>query len=257
MCRLVAYFGSPITLDTLLYAPEHSLLVQSYQPKEMTAGIMNADGVGMGWYRYGNEPEAFTYRNILPMWSDINLPQLSRYVNTKCSVAYVRSATPGQATDLSNCQPFQHRQLLFVHNGFIENFRQTLYRPLCDRLDDRTYQSINGTTDSEHIFALIVQAWEAKGDLKHAVRSAMATLAELSDKYHAAVSANIAIADGEQIVATRFATPKTAPSLYVFRDAEKGVTIASEPLFAGNWQPCPDGNLILARDRHLDIEPLF
>ncbi len=50
MCRLLAYLGSPVSLEHLLYKPEHSLIVQSYQPCEMTSGVVNADGFGVGWY---------------------------------------------------------------------------------------------------------------------------------------------------------------------------------------------------------------
>jgi len=41
-----------------------------------------------------------------------------------------------RVVDLSNCQPFEYQRLLCVHNGRIENFRQTLHRPLRDRLGD-------------------------------------------------------------------------------------------------------------------------
>jgi glutamine amidotransferase len=50
MCRLLGYLGPAIQLDHLLYKPEQSLIVQSYQPREMTSGVVNADGLGIGWY---------------------------------------------------------------------------------------------------------------------------------------------------------------------------------------------------------------
>lgn len=49
MCRLLGYLGKPIQLDRLLLKPEHSLVVQSYQPQEMTAGLLNADGFGLSY----------------------------------------------------------------------------------------------------------------------------------------------------------------------------------------------------------------
>jgi predicted glutamine amidotransferase len=104
MCRLLAYLGQPIQLEKILLEPEHSLVVQSYQPQEMTAGLLNADGFGIGWYHPTQETKPFTYRNILPMWNDVNLPNLSRYIESGCVLSNVRSATPGLAVDLSNCQ---------------------------------------------------------------------------------------------------------------------------------------------------------
>lgn len=94
MCRLLAYLGSPISLEYLLYKPEHSLIVQSYQPREMISGVVNADSFGVGWYHDQKDTDPFIYKNTLPIWNDINLPNLSRYVESKCVLAYVRSATP-------------------------------------------------------------------------------------------------------------------------------------------------------------------
>ena len=44
MCRLLAYLGEPIPLEELIFKPEHSLVVQSYQPKELEFALLNADG---------------------------------------------------------------------------------------------------------------------------------------------------------------------------------------------------------------------
>ena len=102
MCRLLAYLGSPVSLDHLLYKPEHSLIVQSYEPREMISGVVNADGFGVGWYHPEKDTEPFTYKNTAPIWNDINLPSLSRFVESKCVLAYARSATEGQALDFAN-----------------------------------------------------------------------------------------------------------------------------------------------------------
>jgi glutamine amidotransferase len=83
MCRLLGYLGAKIKLDHLLYKPEHSLLVQSYQPKEMTSGVVNADGLGIGWYHHEQDVNPFTYKSTLPIWNDTNLPELSRYIESK------------------------------------------------------------------------------------------------------------------------------------------------------------------------------
>ncbi|MEO0868845.1 MAG: ergothioneine biosynthesis protein EgtC, partial [Cyanobacteria bacterium J06642_11] len=156
MCRLLAYLGQPIPLEDLIFKPEHSLVVQSYRPQELEVALLNADGFGIGWHDANNvTAEPFVYRNVLPIWNDANLPQLCRYITPRSFVANIRSATPGLPLDFSNCQPFRHGQLLFVHNGYIDQFRQTLYRPIRELIGDTAYQNIYGLTDSEHIFALI------------------------------------------------------------------------------------------------------
>jgi glutamine amidotransferase len=146
-------------------------------------------------------------------------------------LGYVRSATPGQAVDLSNCQPFQRDRVLFIHNGFIKNFRQTLYRPLRDILNDSCYQGINGTTDSEHILALLLtQLMEnAHFSLAIALQETLKILAQLSlstpslnnneyqggelstSKMGVEISANVIISDSHQLVASRFATRNPVP----------------------------------------------
>lgn len=260
MCRLLGYLGKPIQLSQILDKPEHSLIVQSYQPREMTSGVVNADGFGIGWYHSQRETEPFTYKHILPAWSDVNLPQLSRYIESGCILANVRSATPGQAVDLSNCQPFAYQRLLFVHNGFIQNFRQSLYRPIRDRLSDMAYQLIGGSTDSEHIFALLIDAWQASITLEQALQQTLRTLHELADKHQVKASANIVITEGHRLIASRFSTHSPAPTLYWLKDDRtypESIIIASEPLFVGEWIPCADNSILtIGVDREPDIHPI-
>ena len=258
MCRLLGYIGPPISLDYLLYKPEHSLIVQSYQPQEMNSGLLNADGFGVGWYHPQRDTAPFTYKNILPIWNDINLTSLSRYVESGCVLAAVRSATSGQAVDLSNCQPFEYQRLLCVHNGRVENFRQTLYRPLRDRLGDVAYQSIKGSTDSEHFFALLSEEREANPvvTLEQALQTALLTLDEIAKSHQVTASANMLVSDGHRIVASRFASGTAAPSLYWLRDDPafpEAVIIASEPLFDGNWNRFPEQS-ILSVGENIDIK---
>ena len=263
MCRLLAYIGSNIQLDTLLYKPEHSLIVQSYQPKEMTAGILNADGFGLGWYHSEKQDLPYIYKHTLPIWSDINLPQLSRYVESNCVLGYVRSATPGLPVDLVNCQPFTDNNLMFIHNGYIDKFRYTLYRPIRNLLNDYTYQTIHGTTDSEHIFALIISQLQDNPnyDLETALKSSIKQLEELANKDEVYVSANLILADGDRIVASRFANCEPQPTLYWLRDDPmypSGVILASEPMFKGNWNSCPTSSIItVGKNLEVNIQSIY
>ncbi|MGK7904663.1 MAG: ergothioneine biosynthesis protein EgtC [Hormoscilla sp.] len=261
MCRLLGYLGKPIQLSQILDKPEHSLIAQSYEPREMTSGVVNADGFGIGWYHPQRETEPFTYKHILPAWSDVNLPQLSRYIESGCILANVRSATAGQAVDFSNCQPFTYQRLLFVHNGFIQNFRQSLYRPIRDRLSDLAYKLIGGSTDSEHIFALLIDAWQASITLEQALQQTLRTLHELADKHQVKASANIVITEGHRLIASRFSTHPPAPTLYWLKDDRtypESIIIASEPLFVGEWIPCADNSILtIGVDCEPEIHPIL
>lgn len=262
MCRLLGYLGSPIQLDRLLYEPEHSLMVQSYQPREMTAGLLNADGFGVGWYHPQRETEPFIYKNVTPIWNDTNLPSLSRYAESGCVLANVRSATSGLSVEPSNCQPFQQGSILGMHNGFIDSFRHTLHRPIRDRLSDTAYQLIHGSTDSEHIFALIIDELQAAPtlSLSEAVHRALNILTELAEKQQTSFSANLLISDGRQLVASRYASGVKVPTLYWLRDhpsLPNSVLLASEPLFPGNWNLLPDRCIAtVENDLDLQIQPL-
>jgi ergothioneine biosynthesis protein EgtC len=258
MCRLLAYIGSSILLDHVLTKPEHSLIVQSYQPREMNSGLLNADGFGIGWYHAQKETNPFTYKNIIPIWNDTNLSSLGRYIESKCILGTVRSATAGQAVDLSNCQPFDYQQLLCIHNGRIENFRDTLARPLRDRLSDAAYKSIKGSTDSEHFFALVIEELHnnPNATLAQALQNALLTLDQLTTSRDISASANMIISDGQQLVASRFATNTQTPSLYWLRDDPtypESVIIASEPLFAADWNPVPEQS-ILTVGKELNVQ---
>jgi len=258
MCRLLGYLGPSIPLDYLLYKPEHSLIVQSYQPREMNSGVVNADGFGVGWYHLQRDTNPFTYKNTIPIWNDINLPSLGRYVESGCVLGSIRSATAGQGLDITNCQPFDYQRLLCVHNGRIEKFGQTLCRPLRDRLGDVAYQAIKGSTDSEHFFALLINELQANpsNTLEQALQTTLLTLDELAQAYQVEASANMIVSDGHRLVASRFATDTPAPSLYWLRDDPafpEAVIIASEPLFEGNWNRFPEQS-ILSVGKDLDIQ---
>lgn len=264
MCRLLAYQGIPQSLDRLIAKPEHSLIVQSYQPREMTAGVINADGFGIGWYDHDRSQQSipFIYKHTQPIWTDTNLPDLSRYVETGCMLSYVRSATPGQGVSMSNCQPFRDGKLLFIHNGFIDNFRGGLYKQIRDKLHHHIYQSIDGTTDSEHIFALFSNLLHTHPQLslEVALQRTLQILRDLVEAERSTISANIVISDGDRLIASRFAHRATVPSLYWIKDSldyPDSVILASEPIFADNWQTCPMQSIItVSKDLQIEILPI-
>lgn len=258
MCRLLGYLGSPILLESIISKPEHSLIVQSYQPREMQEALLNADGFGVGWYHPQKQTKPFTYKNIQPIWNDINLNSLGRYIESGCILSYVRSATPGQAIDLSNCQPFNYKNLLFIHNGYIDKFRFTLYKPIRDRLQEIPYLLINGNTDSEHIFALLINEMigSINCDFQQALHNTLTILTELASIDNVKFLANTMITDGHKLVASRFAKNVTPPTLYYLKNDSKfpeSVLIASEPLFTGEWQKVPEQSIITVGE-NLDIE---
>ena len=90
MCRWLAYSGSPVSLHTLLYKPEHSLIDQSLH-SELGVETTNGDGFGVGWYGTGEGPGL--YHCIEPAWNERNLRELAAHVESPLWIAHVRATT--------------------------------------------------------------------------------------------------------------------------------------------------------------------
>ena len=58
MCRWLAYSGTPVLLEELLYKPAHSLIDQGLHSR-LGAETTNGDGFGVGWYGEGATPGVF------------------------------------------------------------------------------------------------------------------------------------------------------------------------------------------------------
>jgi len=153
MCRLLAYMGSPMIIDKLLYQPKNSLVNQSINAKELEEPL-NGDGFGIGWYVPDVNYEPVTFVSVHPAWSNRNLRNLAPKIRTECFIAHIRAASVGEVSE-SNCHPFQYKNILMMHNGGVENFgaiKRHIRKPLSDEL----YNWIKGQTDSEHIFAYLL-----------------------------------------------------------------------------------------------------
>ncbi|MBS1508162.1 MAG: class II glutamine amidotransferase [Bacteroidetes bacterium] len=153
MCRLMAYKGTPIVIDKLLYQPKNSLINQSFHAREIEEPL-NGDGFGVGWYVPEVNYEPITFVSVNPAWNNRNLRNLAPKIKTDCMIAHVRAASVGDVSE-SNCHPFQYKNMLMAHNGGIEDFGK-IKRLIREPLSDELYNWIKGQTDSEHIFAFLL-----------------------------------------------------------------------------------------------------
>ncbi len=153
MCRLMAYKGTPVIIDKLLYQPKNSLVNQSSNAREIEEPL-NGDGFGVGWYVPEVNYEPITFVSVNPAWSNRNLRNLAPKIKTGCMIAHVRAASVGDVSE-SNCHPFQYKNILMAHNGGVEDFGK-IKRHIREPLTDELYNWIKGQTDSEHIFALLL-----------------------------------------------------------------------------------------------------
>jgi predicted glutamine amidotransferase len=119
MCRWLAYSGSPILIEGLLYRPEHSLIDQSRHAR-MGVDTTNGDGFGVGWYAPDVELPA-VFRSIEPAWNDRNLREVTSHIHSPLFLAHIRAST-GTAVQQTNCHPFRNGKWLWVHNGLVRDF---------------------------------------------------------------------------------------------------------------------------------------
>lgn len=254
MCRLVAYSGPPLPLRRLLLDPPHNLYKQAYAPLEMTSGVLNADGYGFGWYDADNRPRIYTH--TLPIWSDGNLQDLADTLSARLWLANVRSATPGQAVNLANTQPFRHGNLMYMHNGFLEDFNNGLRGRFHEHLDSALSANLQGNSDSEYLFALIRQqllrqrqpAQAAETNISRAITTALDVLATLLDGRQAPLG--LVLSDGQRLYAIRHGFGCAPPSMYACisePDYPDAVLLASERLTpAVQWEALPPGQVWVA-----------
>ena len=259
MCRLAAYIGPPISLAHFLLQPPHSLVRQSWEPREMTEARLNADGYGFGWFDPSGQPATFT--SVMPIWGDTNLNALGASLFSPTWVANVRSATPGVAIAQANTQPFSDNEFLFLHNGYILNFAHSLRGRFRQALSPDVEAGVHGNSDSEYIFALLrnILARDLDLPLDEALLELFATLEAWLDGARALL--NFVLTDGERIYAVRHALNAECPSLYFTTDDEAypdASLVASEPLTDSKfWQPVPAHHfLILDPNQPPELLPL-
>lgn len=269
MCRMLGYLGGAVALGELVTAPAHSLVVQSYKPREMLSGTVNADGFGAALWLDDGKPAPAVYRTAVPIWADPNLAWMAERLRVTSCLAAVRSATPGMGFELSFVQPFSHGRLGFVHNGFISRFRDGPQRALRESLRPGAYRAVAGGSDSEHIFGLVLDALEGgAGSLADALRGALRRLGAICAAEGTTAAAAIILGDGAQLVACRWAVGTAPPSLYAAPfllaaggegSQPLGSCVASEPLDSDDprrWREIAAGQLLRADAAGFALETL-
>ena len=274
MCRFTFYQGRPIKLGALITEPKHSLIHQSFESKERDEPL-NGDGFGLAWYNNSISNQPALFKSISPAWSNNNLLELSKVIESTCVMAHVRAATQGLNVTEMNCHPFKWNQLAFMHNGDIGGFSK-IKRHLIQSLSDEAYNHIKGSTDSEHFFAVFIdeylglkqlEPWDRMATaMMYAIRKVLDLIDEHANKEPSYM--NMVLTDGHLAVAVRLTTDNEeyADSLYLNLgkkyvcedgichmkepgDHEKAVIISSEPLSSDDsWESIPVNSMVLVQE---------
>ncbi len=217
MCRFVAYLGKPIIADDLLIRPKNSLMNQSHHALESDMTV-NGDGFGIGWYNQAVRKEPALFRSIRPAWNDENLRYNASMIRTHCLLAHIRAATQGSVST-ENTHPFRFKEFLMMQNGGIAHFSK-IKRRIIYRLDEESFQWIEGQTDTQYIFALFMTIVKETGNRKQLKLEDMAacfnqTFAEIEGMKDAAGLEspslyNMVLTNGKELIATRYSTEPEA-----------------------------------------------
>lgn len=235
-----------MTLEELLIAPEQSLLHQSWEPHHQRHGSVNADGFGVGWYEPRLRPEPARYRSTKPMWADQSFLSMAGIVSTGALLGVVRSATPPSSNDESNIPPFVDGPLLFAHNGAVEGFREGVASKLRRTLTEKRDAGIVGATDSEVVFAMLLDRLDGGLEVTAAVADTVRAVLSV-----AAARLNLFLVDGTSIVATA-----CGDSVFA-RSSRGGTIVASEPFDDDElWREIPDNSVVHATRRRLSVSPI-
>lgn len=271
-------------MSDLITKSEQSLIRQSFKARER-AEPLNGDGFGVGWYMPEIDPTPCVFNDLRPAWANRNLHRLAEKIRSTCLFAHVRAASADMAVSEVNCHPFQYDRFLWMHNGGVSGFAR-IKRRLRESLDDECYNLIQGTTDSEHVFALFLNKLSAHIEDYSAqilAETMIATVVRLNDwTQEAGITAesryNFAVTDGQNIVATRYVTePSREPHSLYYASGDafdavdggyrmhpterhaKAVIIASEPLTAerADWTAVPVNHLVMVTpELHLRVLPM-
>lgn len=257
MCRWLAYSGTPVLLEELLYKPTHSLIDQSLH-SQLGVETTNGDGFGVGWYGEGKTPAL--YRSIEPAWNDRNLRELASQIRAGIVFAHIRSST-GTPVQQTNCHPFRHGNWLWMHNGSIAQF-QDMKREFMLAVDPSLYTDVEGSTDSESFFFLAL-TFGLKNDPPAAVERAVGFIEHLGQRrgIENPVQMTVAVSDGQKVWAFRYSSERHSRSLFYsthlatlraqYPDnpllqnlSDETRLVVSEPLgdLAGAWNEVPESS---------------
>ncbi len=274
MCRFVAYLGkNPVVLGQVIAQPENSLINQSRQAREGALSL-NADGFGISWYQHSIDHTPGSFKSVQPAWNDENLRHITKKIQSTCFLAHVRASTVG-GVNTFNCHPFIQQRYAFVHNGTIDGFQQ-IRRQLLDSLSDDRFAAIDGQTDSEHFFALLMDLL-----IKQQQTFTLDTLCTIFQEALAQVQAwqkplstdpiirlNTVLTDGKQLFVTRYISDESQEPLSLYytcshalgnQQSPTAVLVASEPITDNEelWQEVPLNHLLWVNDQlEVTIKPI-
>jgi glutamine amidotransferase len=258
MCRLLGIVSAePIPYKILLKETPRSL---SSLSKE------HPDGWGMAVFRSNLHPKEIDsdqwvlYKGINPAEKDESFHEISSKISGETLISHVRKKTVGPVA-LENTHPFERDGWVFAHNGTLKNLDS-----LRKSISPAQAKKIQGETDSELFFALLLSRWEENGLLTSASEEKRArvlkeVVKEVAQGNHFG-ELTFLLSNGKVLYAGRFG-PKSLYLLergihqgiqYQMQDGtvlqiprsrrRHGLYLASEKMTNEGWREIKDGDLL-------------
>lgn len=270
MCRLYGFRATEETkVECTLVHAQNALIVQA--EGDLT-GREHAHGWGVATYRNGTPK---VEKQASAAFHGEHFSRAAERAYAATAVAHVRRATVG-GTGLENTHPFHHGSWVFAHNGTVFGFEATRDRFL-DRMLPEHREAIRGTTDSEHLFHMLLSMKE-KGNSRALIEVLRDGLREvlswdLASGESDASSLNVIWTDGVELVASRVGRTLWYTERRAVLDCEicgsphvrhsqgaayRAVVVASEPLTHGEeWTEVPERTLLrVGPESDLELQPL-
>lgn len=282
MCRIFAFRSRvDLKVQRSLIKAENALQIQSRK---------HPHGWGIAYYLTAQR-DPHVIKSMESAFTDERFRRVSSFLTSHAVIAHVRKATVG-ALCQENTHPFSWNGWTFCHNGTIFGFDQIQER-MRERIHPRFLKSIEGTTDSETFFYLVLSElersgfdvdnhqgplpdtlWERLGELLGWVRD----LSEATGEDEREAMMNFVLTNGMVMLAARFngglsfSTQKRrcadfdicpVPEKVCFGARQPGVQhthllLASDPTSSDDvWEEIPNrGLLLVEQDLSLRVRPL-
>lgn len=226
------------------------------------------DAWGIGFYQGG---EVLHKKRPKLDEGPIDWESVARDVRSDCVVIHFRHATVGDFR-ADNTHPFRMRHWMFAHNGTVHGFAAIRER-LLHSMPDFLRHNVRGSTDSEHVFGVLLSFLHDAGHLDtidaddKVVLGALRSTVALIDRHCAEVGApepslNLIVTNGRAMYALR----RNSPVFYVERNGLPGdghtakgggsfryVLIVSDGEVAPTgYETLPEGSVLVV-DRNLSV----
>lgn len=270
MCRLYGFRATELTkIECTLVHAQNALIIQSNKD---CSGTSHLHGWGMALYR---NQKLYLERQARAAIEDEGFRRAAARAYSDSVLAHVRRATVGRVA-LENTHPFSYGPWAFVHNGTLPHF--TDLRPqLLATMTPEHRAAIQGETDSEHIFHLLLSRYEAMPtqSLLEILRTSLEQIVAWCQAIDPAakIGLNVLLTDGTRLVGSRWGRTLHYVERVGIHDCEicgfphirhdprhgyRAVVIASEPISHEPWCEVSERSVFaVSPEMTLQIEPVL